>query len=108
MCVHGAQQISNGTINPALCRERRSMNHSSNSDYPVTIIQYDRLASRHTGTVVRVRADLEEQFGQLLVGRNVGNIPVRLFQVRMKALVQLDTLADAAQRRGVRHIQHVV
>jgi hypothetical protein len=56
-----------------------------------------------TGLPVLVRAELAEQLGQLILSGDVENIRwAQLLQVSRKALVNLDTLAHARQRRRVR------
>ncbi len=82
---------------------------------PITILRHlfsdhDPLsaAPRRTGAAASVRADAEEQLGQLLAGRNAGDVRGRSFEARMKACVELGALAEAAQRCRVRHIQRVV
>ena len=66
-------------------------------------------ASGRTGMRVLVRAELGEQLGQLTLGRDVKGIHwAPLFHVRMTALVELDPLADAANRCRVRQFENAV
>ena len=75
------------------------MQRLSASGQPLSPLSNNQHRGR-TGIRVLVRAELGEQLGQLVLGRDV-NTGIRwapLFHVRMTALVELDPLANAANR----------